>query len=1211
MREEKREKKLSLSFMTNYLLVICLYFVQVGGGILAQTENGVLPEKQLEDNTKVNNQNSQDNLKHEQEALQNGGLATKCVTKNEEIAAKYQDMLDFEDTFQKQNLNKIQDAQRVLGQYDQTLGSKEGVIDDEAGQQINAADGTTLDAYMKEQKALWDQWAAKRKALESELPGLKQEVESLESQCYDRGGSNYCPQSVRDKLAAARASYTSKSNEYVSARTNEKKYEKQYKYAGKKVQNQQGNIGAAENDMLKNDALAEKSHDVSGCNQRGGAPTRAALGSSNKSEDCELTGPLYDAYENLNSLVNASTESAARMARIQTEKANDLALKNQNPSDYRLYELALDEFDESNSTLKYADDSKTGGASKFHGHKMALSNIEVMAYVGAATKNMRCKPLEKSSDGADSKAYHLFRAASATFLMAQMNDTAFYSDNTSCRAYENYTEDDKDTQFRTVERAANLKQEVFEQLCLKVDPSSEAARKECNEYISKAIGEEYVDKPKTRDQALIMFKAALKAAQEEVNLKNKRITTAYKNVQKGKKWVKKTTNQIKQTIALKVMAWSLYLLYKALSSSCCAATPVCGACPALVKMMLNWLKSWKFFVALLAYYFIDLARAKKFLAKWEDKWEKAQLYTHLDCKDSYNMALAERDGIDRTIEKSREEVEEQIKLEKQKVLDKIQKNKDSPVGDDAKTTLNLKNYDRKVALALLDNISQERETNHSIIQTMELTRYLNGENISLPYFAKAKDINSVQKDLSVYGIKIGKLVKDSAIKALTLMVGTAHAASNDSQGEFKADINPAVGIKSGSTSFAHFLAKRNRAWLDLTFDASDKKYYNLDKHKSASGILNLYSPKMPADKNTGFPVPETRVTTIQLVTNIVEQNINGLYDAIAEAMKQRDIYVTLLNDMRERMSLKRQGTDHAQVETVDISKAGCMKDQGGKVEVDPKCDCKVNDSCAKFQYPTIKVFKPETSQSTRTLVEKDAREGSRGKPLNSSFTSGELSKLATGLKQELDDAKAENEKIRKENGFGPDQTSKAADELLASSRSDAFGKFLEMSPELAAREYFEGEMSDYSDKASDLNGKDGKSGKDGLANGKNGRNGKGGKFDRNALAASKFDLAAYKKSLKKKWSLDFSKYNTSEGQDNFTAEQLALMERERLAAAAKNSASGDDQDSNSRQYGHIRKSYGDNGNGLGSGINMNRNSDIFKIISKRYERTAYPIFSID
>ena len=140
-------------------------------------------------------------------------------------------------------------------------------------------------------------------------------------------------------------------------------------------------------------------------------------------------------------------------------------------------------------------------------------------------------------------------------------------------------------QVRNIERAANLHEHLFANTCLRIIPKDATMKQRCDKYIDKIFGNDpiYKNMARTRENALVMFQKAHQAALEELSTKQKRIETAFKQVEKGEKRVQTYNILGWTTTGLRMVAQKLRNGFAVKRNACCP-NPSCGACASLIAL---------------------------------------------------------------------------------------------------------------------------------------------------------------------------------------------------------------------------------------------------------------------------------------------------------------------------------------------------------------------------------------------------------------------------------------------------------------------------------------------------------------------------------------------------------------------------------------------------------------------------------------------------
>jgi len=600
MKEKMNMKH--LKSLTIHLVCQCLIFVPL---VQAQSEK---VEQVIDKEALKREEKYQKNVQHEKLARQNGGLKSyDCNGSQFDTVQGYLDKEEYSDTFISQGLDQIQQRRERANQLTGDLRTAEG---------IQASSDPIVTKQMQE-------LTAKADAAKVEMDKYREQLNNMPYASPRDGGQDWeRRRAVLNKYYAARGEYNSLRRQAAGA---------------------EGTINNTINDVTTKQATQIASDAISGCTGSGSTKT------------CELSGELYEKDKELTEMANANVQEAINLAKRKTDTLLDLELQSQYNGDYKLFESAILMGGDLDLTkLNDEQDIK-----RTRNIALTISSIKSLALASAAVKDLEC--VKDSKSEADAKSYHLFRAAAATFLMAQMNDTSLHTNSSSCRATEDYTSDERNLQIRTVERAANISQEQLENICLRVNPQPptlsptgeyewelygddkdqadkrvEGLRKlkvECDAYLAKLRGPEYVDKPRTRQAAIDMLVLAQQMALEELNSKREKVAIAHANIQKGKAWIKRVktyiTTMLAMAVALKLAAKFFFSL------------PFGKGIPKGSKLM----KKAMYIIGIVVgiYLVSELARAKAFLKKWEKKMDLAKSFTHLTC--NHKKALSEEGAM--------------------------------------------------------------------------------------------------------------------------------------------------------------------------------------------------------------------------------------------------------------------------------------------------------------------------------------------------------------------------------------------------------------------------------------------------------------------------------------------------------------------------------------------------------------------------------------
>ena len=590
--------------------------------------------------------------------------------------------------------------------------------------------------------------------------------------------------------------------------------------------------------------------------------------------ECPLSGPLYRQYEQLKSTAQEGINAAIQFAKEQSEILRFTENAKLHNSDYELFEALLSD---KNSP---------------EGRQSQASNLDIAAKTAAAAKNLSCNP----ATGHDSKAYHLYRAASAVYLTALVNDTSYHGEGANCRAKEDLAQGGlHNEQVNTLERVTNLQEALFANICLRTTPREVPLQKKCEEHIKKIFvnNPDFLNMPLTRDNALIIFKAAHKAAITELKNKWLKIKIAHEQIKKGKERVQYYKDWIVKVTALIILAEIYAANFKSQGDACAASFSGCAPTP-FWDLATFWKGRYILYMATLATLERQVRRWKKFVKEWEKKLAEAKVYTHLACNE--NDAKSETSLVKAQAEQAKKDLREHIEREKNKFLRRIH-----------------------------DTLRNSSPQKTSLL------------NILFP----------------------------PAYAAPTTPVATRKA----------------LGIGRGTYAFGQFIVNRNREWFllsqdvnsHLTWPTDDKDLYplafldenqaenynDIDAHiDTLKGMM--YEPLLKsldgkkdydnqAMESLGFPLPETRVLTTARMIKMIEENLKDTKDVLKTAAEQLDKYQGLLTKTKERLPLGQQGLVAAPLKIE--KKVHCATGEGTSFRFDSTCSCRKTNTCTSFNFP--------------------------------------------------------------------------------------------------------------------------------------------------------------------------------------------------------------------------------------------------------------------
>ncbi|MDC0255113.1 hypothetical protein OAK75_09440 [Bacteriovoracales bacterium] len=245
-----------------------------------------------------------------------------------------------------------------------------------------------------------------------------------------------------------------------------------------------------------------------------------------------------------------------------------------NLSDFQLYEAAMAEVLIQDKALAQDD------ALNFKALGLALNNIEIMSTAASALNHLDCKPYGEN----DSKSYHLFVGAAATYVVDQINRVRNFKKASECQIETgDIATDSEDLQVEALTKA-------YEQYSI----------------LSDAVQKRYTG----RQDSTALFQEALIAATDELTEKVELVGTARGNYEKGKEWVTKTAWKLAGTLTAAIIAYNTFF----------------GIVVALVLF------------ALAVVFAVDLVKAVLYRDNWYNELLKGRNHTRLTC----NYADAEK-----------------------------------------------------------------------------------------------------------------------------------------------------------------------------------------------------------------------------------------------------------------------------------------------------------------------------------------------------------------------------------------------------------------------------------------------------------------------------------------------------------------------------------------------------------------------------------------
>lgn len=1135
-------------------------------------------------------------------AEENGGHATSC-----DAGAKYSETFDSYETsresyklFTDKNTDAIKDRiNKLKDQNSDLVGAQKDYLIKTGG-------------FLDPSKPIEDRYDAKEKRYrdaEKALEDAKQdEVMALaaknaaEAKCDDDKGYYSCTPKRRAERDAARARYAQAKQAVVAAQAEYNAARSAYRSSPKDVAN---NNQAAQDDIRGNANELIASHAISGCGGSGDI-------SINTSSECTLSGPLVEADNKLTYIANKSIEGAKDMAAQRADALFNMELEQKYAADYELYEMAVnggfteDHAQKNINSLDQIDAMSDNNRLKTKNLKLTISNIKTVALASSAVKDVVCEQHKMSE--ADSKATYIFKAAAATWLMAVVNDTDFYSEESDCRITEEITNDRKNVQIESIEKAANVSDQMLENICLRVRPpaappegydwrdygdTKEDAeyfvkiltgyttpagieypplRERCDEYLVKLRGEEFRDKPRTREMAIEMIAEAEALAMEELMAKNEKLMIADANVKKGEKWLADVNKRLK-------MAYALYAVVMAAWANamgiCAGCGPHCGFCCGMCGTAAKLATSAAVIMGtlIIAQLLNEKKRAKSFLKQWKKKFHHAKYFTHLAC--NFETAHEEENVM--------KELGKEAKKRKQNEIEKAKRDAIRGVNEDINESVLLSSNEKKTSY--LENLM---------------------DMLIKPVYAAGDEVTGTFKD------------EDKP--------KNADDATRNQKRNVKSNTN-ALNIAEGTESFRFFLVQRNLNFQNQSNDITNQPEHSrkdpaianagvrknvkggiirsvdelAEKHLSGKVLEALDGLK--AKEKTGFPTPESRLITIQNAKLLFMENINLLHGGIPEVAFQRDQIVDLLTETRRRLDLNDAGLGDTTLIPNGGPKPVCVVGAVEDLNFDPKCGCREKDSCASFEYPQFTPTTPNALKTQGLLSTTAANSLMSGNLSGAAVNGGKLASNAAAVRDDLLEIRGKLETSSGQNGNRGRKTG-GSNDLLKDARDLANATESRTDDSLNnlgvdGRNSLLGRVrsallnedgKDLASLAKDANNSDSDSRSSRFARRGASQKGDGKDKGKDDISSEVFSLTG--------------------GESNLDLEGLTDEEKRRLGLLGN----GDQLGSTGANNGHIRRLSDSQGGSAGGvdkndpfyGINKNRNNSLFKIISRRYKKTAFP-----
>jgi hypothetical protein len=1111
-------------FLVTHLLCHCLFLVP-----FAYTQQALAEEANqsqvIDEKAAQSEAERLENLAHENTANANGGLNSSCDGKLNDTLSTYLDRQAYTQAYLDQGLERMTKQRQIADSLNDSLYVAED-IQREADPVIT-----------KELEGLTEKANAAKKEMNDTYPKInpahnkmivtQAAYQAAQSQCDNSNNNGYCSNQQRQRIAQLGSAASSAASQYHAIKAAYDKARAEYHRLRSLANSKRALINKTIQNVTTKQQSQIISDAISGCSGSGSTKT------------CELSGTLYEKDKLLTQLANENIGQAAALAKMKSDALFDLELQKEYNGDYRLFESALKV--EADSSLNLDDFDKLGVSNPLKTSRIAMmiSNIKVLGFSSAAVKDLKCTQHKKSEAG--SKSYHLFRAAAATYLLAQVSDTGLYSDTSSCKAVEQYTSDEKNEQIKTLERAANLTQEQLQNVCLSINPTppigdydwthygqteSEAAQTisrltslkiECDQYLTDLRGPEYAGKPRTREAALEMMQTALSLSIEELATKREKLAIAYANIQKAKAWIKRVQTYIMILLAI---AAALMLAAQFLFS-----LPFGVGVPGGQALMQRAIIIITIIVGI--FLMSELARAKAFLKKWQEKLEIAKYFTHLDC--NYDQANAEEARILSMAEQAKIEMEEEVQRRKNDIIEQMNSIVNDPL------------------LPAVEPTTEEEATT-SLNHPLDPIEFL----MNLIPQASAED--EVQ-------------VRDPKRLARSL------------------------GVAYGSESFRYFLSQKIIHWKGQSNDIT--KTANLS-NKVLKTVHDLADPFIGGDgvdplegledfEKQGFPVPETRMITIQNAIALMTENIARLNGSLVGVAYQRDQYLLLLNETRKRLNIKDVGlSDNSTIQQSVIGKS-CLSSDG---QLDIKCDCRAKKTCAQYSYNGPGTYIPPALAKDGDTALDYANETLTGDLQAANISAGSLLVRKNAIRNRLVIQEENLNKTRGQAGLSPRDIAQEASNADRINDQQANTVTTNSNPNDQAK------SSPFARARSKLLSNSATKSKKAV--------------DQSLLEKAKQGAKNLVKRLKNSaTSTDNSKKVSSESY-SFSALEKGSPDGTNASDIALNDQQFESNEEGlTTRYTHQRRSSTNRHKNIDP-IHK-RNSDLFRIISKRYERTAFPL----
>jgi len=380
-------------------------------------------------------------------------------------------------------------------------------------------------------------------------------------------------------------------------------------------------------------------------------------------------------------------------------------------------------------------------------------------------------------------------------------------------------------------------------------------------------------------------------------------------------------------------------------------------------------------------------------------------------------------------------------------------------------------------------------------------------------------------------------------------------------------LSRSLGVAYGSESFRFFLAQKIDHWKNQSANILTTENYSKKKLVTRDSLVAAFIDgesedpveKLSPEDKVGFPVPETRIVTIENAIQTFQNNVDRLNGVIGDYAQDRNDYIELLNEMRDRFNISDDGlSDNSTLsaERSQLSSQGfCLNSSR---ELDIKCSCNNSNSCQNFKIGKLTDYNLSGIKTDSKNAEKYVKSVLSGDLSGANISAGSLRKKAG-----LNSRNLANESNRSLEKTQQRSLSTLSQKLKS---SDGDGKFLRLANRLS-----------------------------GLENRENNSSTDGKEKQRNSQRKSLSRSQRWGSMIKN--SSQSGAHNNSHGDsDTFSFD---TSEESSSKAGEKSQYMDEDRYKHKRRLGKKKK---------GNGIEMDRDKTIFSVISKRYEKTAFPVF---